>query len=233
MIKLDDTLLEEIGLGDLLPAERKMTLMTIYEQLEIRVGQALAAQMTTEQMKEFEEFIDNSDEAGGLSWLERNFPDYKNIVNELFADLKLEIIDNRIEVRGILAENAPLPIIDFVRSLTGYEDRRLALDLFVHVGSMEAICAASVEALESVPGLTDVLLNKILRRVATLKLDLEKPQSLPGLPSVLVARLMQKFGSWENMFSASDDEVKGVKGVGDKTLQRIRALDMTREVLEG
>lgn len=91
MIKLDDNLLQELGLGVLPPEEKKKMLAHIYETLEMRVGMELAKQMTDTQLNEFEEFINRNDEAGALHWLETNFPNYKEVVAAEFEKLKLEI----------------------------------------------------------------------------------------------------------------------------------------------
>jgi hypothetical protein len=91
MIKLDDNLLQELGLGALPPEEKKKMLAHIYETLEMRVGMELAKQMTDAQLNEFEEFINHNDEAGALRWLESNFPNYKDVVAAEFDKLKLEV----------------------------------------------------------------------------------------------------------------------------------------------
>ncbi len=91
MIKLDDNLLQELGLGALPPEEKKKMLAHIYETLEMRVGMELAKQMTEAQLSEFEQFINRNDEAGALQWLETNFPHYKQVVADEFEKLKAEI----------------------------------------------------------------------------------------------------------------------------------------------
>lgn len=91
MFKLDDNLLQELGLGALPPAEKNAMLRHIYETLEMRVGMKLAEQMSNEQLDEFEGFIDRNDEAGALKWLETNFPDYKQVVADQLDKLKAEI----------------------------------------------------------------------------------------------------------------------------------------------
>lgn len=91
MIKLDDNLLQEIGLGVLSPDDKKKMLAHIYETLEMRVGMELAKQMSDAQLNEFEEFINRNDEAGAMQWLETNFPNYKEVVAAEFEKLKLEI----------------------------------------------------------------------------------------------------------------------------------------------
>jgi hypothetical protein len=91
MIKLDDDLLQELGLAGLPPEEKKKLLAHIYETLEMRVGMKLAEQMSDAQLTEFEQFIDRNDEAGALRWLEANFPHYKDVVAAEFERLKAEI----------------------------------------------------------------------------------------------------------------------------------------------
>lgn len=91
MIKLDDNLLNEIGLTALPPEDKKKMLAHIYETLEMRVGMRLAEQMSDAQLDEFEQFINRNDEAGALHWLETNFPNYKDVVAEEFEKLKLEV----------------------------------------------------------------------------------------------------------------------------------------------
>lgn len=91
MFKLDDNLLKELGLGELPAADKNKMLGHIYETLEMRVGMKLAEQMTNEQLDEFEGYIDRSDEAGALKWLETNFPGYKQVVADQLEQLKAEI----------------------------------------------------------------------------------------------------------------------------------------------
>ena len=91
MIKLDDDLLQELGLAALPPEEKKKLLAHIYETLEMRVGMKLAEQMSDAQLTEFEQFIDRNDEGGALKWLETNFPNYKDVVASEFERLKSEI----------------------------------------------------------------------------------------------------------------------------------------------
>ncbi|HSX47117.1 MAG TPA: DUF5663 domain-containing protein [Patescibacteria group bacterium] len=91
MFKLDNALLEELGLGGLPTDEKNKMLAHIYETLEMRVGMKLAEQMTNEQLDEFEGFIDRNDEGGALKWLESNFPNYKQVVADELEKLKGEI----------------------------------------------------------------------------------------------------------------------------------------------
>lgn len=106
MFKLDDNLLQELGLGTLNAEDKRVMLGHIYETLEMRVGMSLAGQMSNEQLDEFEKFIDSNDEAGALKWLETNFPDYKQVVAAELEKLKAEI---KATAPQILAASAPAP----------------------------------------------------------------------------------------------------------------------------
>ncbi len=107
MFKLDNSLLEELGLAALPTEEKNKMLAQIYETLEMRVGMKLAEQMTNEQLDEFEAFIDRNDEAGALTWLETNFPNYKQVVADELEKLKLEIKQSSADI--IAALNQPTP----------------------------------------------------------------------------------------------------------------------------
>jgi hypothetical protein len=57
----------------------------------MRVGVRLADQMTNQQLDEFEQYFEAKDDAGAFQWLEANFPNYKDIVQQEFDKLKAEI----------------------------------------------------------------------------------------------------------------------------------------------
>lgn len=90
-IKIDNDLLTQLGLASLPDAEKNSLLRHIYETLEMRVGMRLADQMSNEQLDEFEKYFDAKDDAGAFKWLESNFPNYKDIVQEEFDKLKAEV----------------------------------------------------------------------------------------------------------------------------------------------
>jgi hypothetical protein len=91
MLKIDNSLLVDVGLGNLPDAEKNSFLKHIYETLEMRVGIRLADQMTNQQLDEFEQYFEAKDDAGAFKWLETNFPNYKDIVQEEFDKLKAEV----------------------------------------------------------------------------------------------------------------------------------------------
>lgn len=106
MIKLDNNLLIELGLGSLPVEEKRKMLAHIYETLEMRVGMELARQMTDEQLVEFEDFVNENDESAALDWLEDNFPDYRDVVAAEFEKLKVEIKEVSPQIVASSAENS-------------------------------------------------------------------------------------------------------------------------------
>lgn len=123
MIRIDDTLLEEIGLIALPKTERDQLLRQIYETLEMRVGMRLAERMTDQQLDEFEKFIDTNDEAGALKWLETNFPDYKQVVADELEKLKGEIkkdSDKIMQTMQAQGGQSPAPELSQPQQPTGF-----------------------------------------------------------------------------------------------------------------
>jgi DNA integrity scanning protein DisA with diadenylate cyclase activity len=181
MFKLDDDLLISLGLGDVAPGLKNLTLQTIYEQLEMNVGFRLASRMSNQQLDEFEGFIDANDETGALRWLETNFPDYKAVVADSLEDLKAEIRRDLARVRTVLGAPAmPPPRLieaatsdpsgngDAARALassTGLP-HSLATRLLERYGSAEPILAAPDDELLAIPGLGPARLAA-LRALAT------------------------------------------------------------------
>lgn len=106
-LKIDDSLLQELGLGSLPQHEKTSLLKHIYETLEMRVGMRLADQMTNEQLDEFERFFNAQDDAGAFHWLETNFPNYKDIVADEFAKLKKEVAATVPQILAAVRPNPP------------------------------------------------------------------------------------------------------------------------------
>ena len=109
MIQINDALLNEIGLGALPQEERRGLLSHIYETLELRVGMRLADQMSNQQLDEFEKYFEAKDDKGAFSWLETNFPNYKDIVQEEFDKLKAEVAQSAPQILSA-SQNAAQPV---------------------------------------------------------------------------------------------------------------------------
>lgn len=109
-LKIDNSLLDELGLGSLQAADKASLLKHIYETLEMRVGMRLADQMSNQQLDEFERFFNAKDDTGAFHWLETNFPNYKDIVADEFGKLKKEIGDTAPGILATAAQNASKPL---------------------------------------------------------------------------------------------------------------------------
>lgn len=112
MLKLDNNLLDELGLSSLPEDQKRAMLQHIYETLELRVGTNLANQMSDQQLEEFEKFIDDGGDANqsqALQWLETNLPNYKQVVNEVFEALKGEIKQMAPQLVAASAQQPAMP----------------------------------------------------------------------------------------------------------------------------
>lgn len=109
MFKLDNNFLISMGLGSLPVAEKNKLLQAIYERLEMNVGMRLAERMTEEQLTEFEQFMNQKDEAGALRWLESNFPNYKQVVAEELDKLKNEVTQAAPQILAASQAEQPQP----------------------------------------------------------------------------------------------------------------------------
>lgn len=109
MIKIDNSLLQELGLDSLPDTEKDSLLKHIYETLEMRVGMRLADQMSNEQLDEFEQYFEAKDDAGAFKWLETNFPNYKDVVQDEFDKLKLEVHQSAPQILAASQPQQPYP----------------------------------------------------------------------------------------------------------------------------
>lgn len=104
---INNELLDTLGLSQLPPQEKSELLKHIYETLEMRVGMRLADQMSNEQLDEFETYFNAQDDAGAFSWLENNFPNYKDIVADEFERLKAEIASSAQQILAASGSQNP------------------------------------------------------------------------------------------------------------------------------
>lgn len=106
MLKIDNSLLVEVGLGSLPAGEKNSFLKHVYETLEMRVGIRLADQMSNQQLDEFERYFEAKDDAGAFKWLETNFPNYKDIVQQEFDKLKAEVAQSAPQILAASQQQA-------------------------------------------------------------------------------------------------------------------------------
>lgn len=95
MIRVDDAFMKEVGLGDMPEPEKRAFMEHAQEELEVRVGKSIGAQLTDAQMSEFEAI---EDLALAAQWLERNVPGFRQIVENVFFSFKNELAEEKQKI---------------------------------------------------------------------------------------------------------------------------------------
>lgn len=77
MITFDESFLEEVGLEEIPEIQRRAVLVSIYRELESRVGERLSEGMTDRQLADFTGFLERDLDCIG-AWLYENDPNWAN-----------------------------------------------------------------------------------------------------------------------------------------------------------
>ena len=81
-----------------MPADKKQEFLNyIQEELEVRIGERISKGLTDDQLREFDSLLGTEEAA---KWLEKNRPDYREIVNRCIAEMKDAIVKNRSKLIG-------------------------------------------------------------------------------------------------------------------------------------
>lgn len=88
----DEQFLQEMGLSAMPEDQKQAFLAYVQEELEIRIGERISKGLTNTQLNEFDMITDQEEAA---KWLERNRPDYREIVTRTINEMKEEIRANR------------------------------------------------------------------------------------------------------------------------------------------
>ena len=81
-----------------MPADKKQDFLNyVQEELEVRIGERISKGLTDAQLQEFDNIM-GSEEAA--KWLQKNRPDYREIVNRCIAEMKEAIRQNRAALLG-------------------------------------------------------------------------------------------------------------------------------------
>ena len=94
-MEFNDQFLQEMGLSAMPEEQKQKFLDYIQEELEIRIGERISKGLTPTQLNEFDMITDPLEAA---SWLEKNRPDYREIVNRTINEMKEEIRANRAKL---------------------------------------------------------------------------------------------------------------------------------------
>ena len=91
-MEFDEQFLQEMGLSAMPEDQKQKFLDYIQEELEVRIGERISRGLTEVQLNEFDMI---TDQAEATKWLEKNRPDYRDIVNRTIEEMKAEIRANR------------------------------------------------------------------------------------------------------------------------------------------
>ena len=91
-MQFDENFLAEMGLSAMPEEQKQKFLDYVQEELEVRIGERISKGLTETQLNEFDMITDQAEAA---KWLEKNRPDYREIVNRTIEEMKQEIRANR------------------------------------------------------------------------------------------------------------------------------------------
>ena len=91
-MQFDEKFLQEMGLSAMPEDQKQAFLDYVQEELEVRIGERISKGLTETQLNEFDMITDPAEAA---KWLEKNRPDYREIVTRTINEMKEEIRANR------------------------------------------------------------------------------------------------------------------------------------------
>ena len=91
----NEQFLQEMGLSAMPEDQKQKFLDYIQKELEIRIGERISRGLTEVQLNEFDMI---TDPAEASKWLEKNRPDYREIVTRTINEMKEEIRANRAKL---------------------------------------------------------------------------------------------------------------------------------------
>ena len=96
-MQFDDKFLQEMGLQAMPEDQKQKFLDYVQEELEVRIGERISKGLTEVQLNEFDMITDPLEAA---KWLEKNRPDYREIVSRTIEEMKEEIRASRARLIG-------------------------------------------------------------------------------------------------------------------------------------
>ena len=94
----NEQFLQEMGLSAMPEDQKQKFLDYIQRELEIRIGERISRGLTEVQLNEFDLITDPVEAS---KWLEKNRPDYREIVTRTINEMKEEIRANRAKLVGV------------------------------------------------------------------------------------------------------------------------------------
>ena len=94
-MEFDNNFLQEMGLASMPEDQKQKFLDYAQREVEIRIGERISKGLSEVQLNEFD-MITDQDKA--VEWLERNRPDFREIVSRTIEEIKAEIRANRAKL---------------------------------------------------------------------------------------------------------------------------------------
>ncbi|MBQ9017462.1 hypothetical protein IJ118_00070 [Candidatus Saccharibacteria bacterium] len=91
-MQFDDNFLQDMGLSAMPEDQKQPFLDYVQNELEVRIGMRISKGLTDAQLAEFDAI---TEQAEATKWLEKNRPDYREIVSRTIEEMKTEIRANR------------------------------------------------------------------------------------------------------------------------------------------
>lgn len=88
MVRIDEKFMEQAGLTEMPEPEKQAFMEHAEQELELRVGKRLAAELTPEQLKEFEGI---TSQVEAVRFLDRNVPTFRDLVREVYQEFLAEV----------------------------------------------------------------------------------------------------------------------------------------------
>ncbi len=98
MMRVDEQFMEEVGLGAMPEAEKQEFMKHAQEELEVRFGQGIGANLSEAQMAEFEGVTDLD---AAAAWLDQNAPNFREVAAKVFEEFKKELAAERESILGM------------------------------------------------------------------------------------------------------------------------------------
>ena len=96
-MRIDEQFMAEVGLDAMPPAEKQAFMQHAEEELEVRVGHGVSANLTDAQLMDFDQITDLG---AAEAWLTQNVPNFREIIEDIYRKFKEELIAERSAILG-------------------------------------------------------------------------------------------------------------------------------------
>lgn len=96
-MQFDEKFLQDMGLSAMPEDIKKKFLNYVEEEVNVRIGERISRGLSEAQLNEFDQITEPLEAA---KWLQKNRPDYREIVDRTIEEMKQEIRANRNRLVG-------------------------------------------------------------------------------------------------------------------------------------